>query len=221
MAPLQRDDHELLSAEFDRQVENLLAKGYPAAAALDPAEFLARIAPLKARLSALALVEAIPGDGYIPFVLVIASALVPADTMMPLVERQGKSGLVKLYPREPQDFAPIDSVRLPAGAAYLLADIDRGKATINLAPSLALPLLQASQRSPLTIDEGIAILTHFPDFLQKNNCFSLLASRCGDRRVPALWLSAGRPKLGWCWDGNPHTWLGSASCVGRLGDPAL
>ncbi|MEK8108885.1 DUF5701 family protein [Micromonospora sp. M12] len=21
----------------------------------------------------------------------------------------------------------------------------------------------------------------------------------------------GRTKLGWCWYGNPHTWLGSAS----------
>jgi hypothetical protein len=23
--------------------------------------------------------------------------------------------------------------------------------------------------------------------------------------------------LGWCWDGNPHTWLGSASCKTRIG----
>ena len=70
---------------------------------------------------------------------------------------------------------------------------------------------------PLTIDEGIAILTHHPDFLQKNNCFSLLASRCGDQRVPAMWISGGAPRLGWCWAGNPHTWLGSASCRSRIG----
>jgi NhaA family Na+:H+ antiporter len=44
---------------------------------------------------------------------------------------------------------------------------------------------------------------------------SLLGSRAGDRRVPALWLRRGHPKLGWCWAGNPHTWLGSASCGGR------
>ncbi|MCY7343584.1 MAG: DUF5701 family protein [Pseudonocardia sp.] len=25
--------------------------------------------------------------------------------------------------------------------------------------------------------------------LEKNHCFSLAASRCGDRRVPALWMS--------------------------------
>ena len=44
----------------------------------------------------------------------------------------------------------------------------------------------------------------------------LLASRCGDKRVPAIWISAGAPKLGWCWDGNPHTWLGAASAGARV-----
>ncbi|WFF07707.1 DUF5701 family protein [Micromonospora sp. WMMD1076] len=29
--------------------------------------------------------------------------------------------------------------------------------------------------------------------------------------MPALWISQGAPKLGWCWFGNPHTWLGSAT----------
>ncbi|MEI2690845.1 MAG: DUF5701 family protein [Anaerolineae bacterium] len=49
----------------------------------------------------------------------------------------------------------------------------------------------------------------------------LLASRCGDKRVPAFWLSQNRPKLGWCWAGNPHTWLGSASCAERVGTADL
>ena len=36
-------------------------------------------------------------------------------------------------------------------------------------------------------------------------------------------LAAGRcrPKLGWCWDRNPHSWLGAASCLRRaIGDVA-
>ena len=35
-------------------------------------------------------------------------------------------------------------------------------------------------------------------------------------RVPALWISERAPKLGWCWDGNPHTWLGLASAGRRV-----
>jgi hypothetical protein len=35
--------------------------------------------------------------------------------------------------------------------------------------------------------------------------------------VPAVWISERRAKLGWCWDRNPHTWLGAASATGRVG----
>ena len=58
-----------------------------------------------------------------------------------------------------------------------------------------------------------------PEVLEKNKCFMLAGSRARarDRRVPALWISERAPKLGWCWDGNPHTWLGTASAGGRLG----
>jgi len=45
--------------------------------------------------------------------------------------------------------------------------------------------ITARGRRPLTVDEGIAFVTHFPVALEKNKCFSLAGSRCGDRRVPA------------------------------------
>ena len=41
----------------------------------------------------------------------------------------------------------------------------------------------------LTIEEGIALVTHYPEAAARNAGFSLLGSRCGDRRVPALWIS--------------------------------
>jgi len=80
-------------------------------------------------------------------------------------------------------------------------------------------MIKSKHRFPLTIDEGIALITQFPEFLIKNNCFSLLASRTGkDQRVPAIWINANKQaNLGWCWDRNPHIWLGSASCEKRVG----
>ena len=51
-------------------------------------------------------------------------------------------------------------------------------------------------------------MTHAPDMLEKNKCFMLSGSRRDDRRVPAMWISERAPKLGWCWDGNPHTRAG-------------
>jgi hypothetical protein len=123
-----------------------------------------------------------------------------------------------MYPRKPEDFKTLEQVSIPDGFAYLLTGIDRGRAFLNVTPETALKTLRQENRSPLTINEGITLLTHYPDFLKKNNCFSLLASRYTDQRVPALWISEKRPKLGWCWDRNPHTWLGSASCGARVKD---
>lgn len=208
-----------LAQEFDRQAEQLLRKGYPEAAGLTEAVFMKHIAHLRARVDEI---EA-PGEdmeaGRLPFVIVVTPDLVAPDRTMSLVERAGKRGFAKMYPREPGDFHPVDGLLIPIAPAYLLVDIDRGRETINVTPNEALDKIHAAGRSPLTIDEGIAMLTHHPDFLQRNNCFSLLASRCGDQRVPAMWISGGAPRLGWCWAGNPHTWLGSASCRSRIGPP--
>ncbi len=100
-----------------------------------------------------------------------------------------------------------------AGAVH--TDVDRGNATLDMKPAEAQRHIAAARRTPLTIEEGLALLLQYPEFLQPNRCFMSLGSRGGDKRVPAFWLSGGQPKLGWCWEGNPHSWLGFASCAGR------
>ena len=98
-------------------------------------------------------------------------------------------------------------------------DIERGEEFCNVRPEEATATIRSRGRSPLTIDEGIALVTQVPEVLEKNKCFMLAGSRRtalpGDRRVPALWIADRAPKLGWCWDGNPHTWLGTASAGRR------
>lgn len=216
---MRSERQEQLRIEFDRQLENLIQKGYPKAAGVETEEFIKHIEPLKKRIKKLALPEIDLGKGRLPFVIVIKSDWVPAEKAMALVKRQGKGGYTKMYPREPKDLQTIAGVSIPNGMAYLLVDINRGKDNINMPPDEALGMIEKKNRSPLTIDEGVAIVTHYPEFLMKNNCFSLLASRYnGDRRVPAIWINGEKKAhLGWCWAGNPHTWLGSASCGGRVG----
>ena len=106
---------------------------------------------------------------------------------------------------------------MPAAPAYLALDVDLGDATRGVTPDDALALLAADERSPLTLDEGIALVTHHPEVIARNRGVQFPGSRCGDRRVTAIWLSERRRKLGWCWAGNPHTWLGMASCAARWG----
>lgn len=207
--------------QFHQQVGRLVALGYPELLGLAEPAFRAALVPLSFHAMRATSGAADAALGNVPFVLVISSPLLPVSAILPLVERRGKPAFVRLHPIETEQFKPIEALRLPASSAYLLFDVDRGADTRNVAPDAAHQSISALGRSPLTIEEGIAVLTHYPEFLQPNHCFYLLASRCGDKRVPALWLSDGRPKLGWCWAGNPHTWLGSASCGKRYGAAKL
>ena len=121
-----------------------------------------------------------------------------------------------LEPGEYERFEPIEAIELPEGD-YELVDADPGLDLRNVTPDDALPRILQAGRSPLTLQEGIALVAQHPEVVDRNAGFSLPGSRCGDKRVTAIWISKGAPKLGWCWAGNPHTWLGSASCVERIG----
>jgi hypothetical protein len=99
---------------------------------------------------------------------------------------------------------------------YALIDVERGEEFCGVPPHDALSVIFGRGRTPLTIPEGIAFVLLHPSELEKNACFMLSGSRRGDRRVPALWISGKTPKLGWCWEGNPHTWLGVASTRARV-----
>lgn len=206
-----------MQTEFARQVQNLIDKGYPKLLGETPESFAMMLKPLESKLplKGNVLLEV----GKLPFVIVIKSPNQESEKLMSLVSFQDKPGLTKMFPHSTNEFHPTAHVDIPEPVAYLLIDIDRGKASLNIPPDAALQTILGEKRSPLTIDEGIALVTQFPNFLMKNNCFSLLGSRCpGNKRVPAIWINGQKQaNLGWCWDGNPHTWLGSASCAERRG----
>jgi len=198
----------MFAEEFDLQVKNLLNKGYPDLAGISQDDFVKELEPLKEKLSGL------PQDSS--FLIVVRESLIPTEKMMEAVEREGKKGFTVISPEDLAGFTPIPGVLLPEGNFYLILNVDTGEETLNVTPDAALITILGKSHSPLTIAEGVAVVTHKPGLLQKNHCFSLPGSRCGDKRVAAIWISDSRPKLGWCWAGNPHTWLGSASCSKRI-----
>ncbi|MER6914829.1 DUF5701 family protein [Streptomyces sp. NPDC000594] len=209
-------------AEFDRQVRTLTGLGYPALAGLAPEEFEGLLAPLR---EAAVAQGAGPGavevaeSGRVPFLLVIARDTAPIERTMELATLQGKSlpGFVdhSFEPGSLERFVATPEAALPGHRAHLLLGVERGEEFCGAVPSEAMGTIADRGRTLLTIEEGVALITQFPEILVKNKCFSLGGSRCGDRRVPALWISRRSPKLGWCWEGNPHTWLGMASAAGR------
>ncbi len=209
---------EKLHSEFDAQKQVLINKHYPALTKLSADAFSALVDPLREKLSQIDVSDIDIVSGYLPFVIVVSHTCVPTTDAMAAIVRDGQTGITKLTPLTPEDFHSTEAVTIPDAEAYILVGIDRGVESLNVRPQDALIDIQKNKRSPLTIDEGIAIVTQHPEFLMRNNCFSLLGSRhTGDKRVPAIWLNGkNHPNLGWCWDGNPHTWLGSASCITRI-----
>ena len=194
-------------ADLDRQLAQLVAAGVPGLTGIGPTALLRRVAPLY---------ELLAEECSQTFLLVLPG-LAPLDRLVSLTSFNGRPGFTTMEPDDLARFGPTGDVEVP-DRAYLLLDPDTGPDSLDVPPEKALPGLLAAGRTPLTLDEVLALLlVRGGELLRRETCFSMLASRCGDRRVPALWVSKGAPRLGWCWDGAPHTWLGSASAAARLG----
>ncbi|WP_329619203.1 DUF5701 family protein [Streptomyces sp. NBC_01255] len=154
----------------------------------------------------------------------------PASALAPLLSRDGKPGFVVVDMPDVDDFAPSD-ITLPDAPFYLVTGVDRGDHMSNWSPDEALPALVKEDRTPLVLTEGILWVLQQPAALERNLCFMTIGSRLRkangalDARTPAIWISNGTgrdgrerrnaPKVGWCWWGNRHTWLGFASAAGR------
>ena len=146
---------------------------------------------------------ACPAEPVERSVLVLARDVLPVADAAAKIERRGRT--VVLGQPEPEDLAtyePIAAVQPPSAPAYLAVDVDLGAASRNVAPEDALLHLAAG---PVAADAR-----------RVSRC---AAATRGDRaqlglrrpapaaatNVPAFWISESRPKLGWCWDRNPHT----------------
>jgi hypothetical protein len=197
--------------EFDRQIDALALTGLPEQLDLPESCFRASLEPLRD------LLPPPTEDGArIPFVVVVPG--LPVTAVLSEVHMIGGTGFTTMEADDLARFRPLPELDVPS-APYLLLDVDPGPDTLDVPPVEALPRIAAAGRSPLTIAEGLAVLVAEPGVLRARNCFSLLGSRAGDKRVPALWVSKRRPRLGWCFQGAPHTWLGSASCAARVTTP--
>jgi hypothetical protein len=194
--------------EFDRQVAALALTGLPGLLEVKDECFRAMLEPLRD------LLPPSPADtaSTIPFVVVVPDA--PGEALLSAAHAEGGEGFTTMAADDLAGFRPLPEIDIPTGP-YLLLDVDTGADTLDVPPAAVLPRISGARRSPLTVPEGLALLVTEPGVLRSRNCFSLLGSRAGDKRVPALWMSNRRPRLGWCYEGAPHTWLGSASCGAR------
>jgi hypothetical protein len=167
--------------------------------------------------------------------LVVRPDLAPASAVVDALSVNGRRGFVVSDMSDVDEFTAIPSIEPPSAAVYLVHGLDRGDTMANWSPDEALPAIEDAGRTPLTLTEGLHWLLQRPGVLERGHCFMTIGSRrrkpdgALDARTPAIWISNGTgrdgpanrnaPKVGWCWAGNRHTWLGFASAGGRDSRP--
>ncbi|WP_238154376.1 DUF5701 family protein [Ornithinimicrobium sufpigmenti] len=173
----------------------------------------------------------LPG-GLAGDLLVVHPRLVPAARLAALMRLGELPGFVVEDMTDLAEFGPAPGTLVPDRDLYAVHDPDRGDRFADRSPDEVDPELRAAGRELMTLSEGICWALQQPSVIERNHCFMTTGSRkpgrrAGtlDSRVPALWISngtgrdgkerRGAPKVGWCWAGNRHTWLGIASVVGR------
>ncbi|PWD50019.1 hypothetical protein C8046_04345 [Serinibacter arcticus] len=214
-APMFEPDDDA-RAELERQLRAYSELGVLEVLGLEAADLAARLEPVVESMEKLPTHGAWahdPGDS-IPWILVLPG--MQSNALVPAMRRGAALGVSVVPDDELETYRPLEEVELPA-APYVLVGIDTGSDFCGVTPEAALEAVRERGRTPLTISEGLALTILRPDMLRTNSCYSLAGSRTGtNQRVPAVWISERRAKLGWCWDRNPHTWLGLASASWRL-----
>lgn len=171
--------------------------------------------------------------------LVVHPRRLPPSTLAPHLRRPVRTrggtverdGFVVVDMDDVDRFAPT-GLSEPTDDVYAVAGLDRGDDLANWSPAEASPEISGRGRTPLTLAEGLHWVLQSPDALEQNRCFMTIGSRLRkpdgsyDARTPAVWISngtgrdgserRGAPKVGWCWWGNRHTWLGFASAASRV-----
>lgn len=208
---LKRRNREKL---FDRQVDILVReKRYHEVVGFRKA-FLEKLAAYRAVIHHVGDVDV----SHLPFAIVVPSEVMSLEEKLRRIEYKGQSGQT-LSIRRPELLANITEISAPRGP-YIMKDIDFGLFTRGKTPQEMDQELRGQGRSPLTLDEGFALLTYHPEILGEYGV-NFLGSRYAGNGIPAMYMHpelglrlefyrtadiAGVMQLGW----------GTPSCGGRI-----
>jgi len=151
---------------FKQQVNKVIDWNFPTLAVLSQDDFMARyLEPLWQRLKKLPLATK-ARESRIPFLLVVPHSVVPLSYQLQCVRQQLNQKRLE-YIIKPEWFENASGVSTP-DKAYLVTDVDTGEARTNITPAKCVEKFGHEGRSALTIDEGLALITHYPEVLESH-----------------------------------------------------
>ena len=150
--------------------------------------------PRAPRAAARPAARAAPSGDRIPFVVVVPS--LPVVAVLDAVHMVGGAGFTTMDARRPGAVPAAARARRSRPAPYLLRDVDPGR---RRRPAAGRGAAADRRRPPLPADHRRGPACWSPTrACSARATASRCRSRAGDKRVPALWVSGRRPRLGWC-----------------------
>jgi len=151
---------------FTEQTNRIIERKYHIIADLSETDFVHRyINPLKQMLVSLN-VDTEFLENRIPFILVVPHNIVSLsyqlESIRKIIDEKQLEYIIK-----PEWFKNAPGVLTP-DKPYFLIDVETGYARQNITPKKCVKAFHDEGRFPLTIDEGIALITHFPEVLKSH-----------------------------------------------------
>ena len=169
---------------FDRQAENLLKKNYHLSVGMDKELF--QKTWFKPLLNSLVRYYEQPDNlllDYglrVPFLIVFPHTFIPRETQLSMITWVGlrKSPILKLK-------EPIADRMTRSDKPYIALDVDPGTQLQGLSVDESIQQINIQARGGLTLDEGIALATHYPEILL-NHGIDLPGSLTNDGLTPYI-----------------------------------
>jgi len=157
---------DILVELFAKQVNTLIERKFHIPTGLSESDFVNRhIMPLK-QLLAKNIQDTKIEKSHIPTLIVVPNTVVPLSYQLERIrESMNDTELEHLI--KPEWFENAPGVSTP-DKPYLLADVETGYAMKNTTPKKCVKTFNDEGRFALTVDEGIALISHFPEVLESH-----------------------------------------------------
>ena len=149
-----------------KQIETILERKFHIPTGLSKSDFVKRhLMPLEQLLAENVKSTTIE-ESHIPILMVIPNAVVPLSYQLERA-RESINDIQLDHIIRPEWFENSKGVTTPANP-YLLLDVESGSAMKNVTPKKCVEIFNDEKRFALTVDEGIALISQFPEVLESH-----------------------------------------------------
>ena len=151
---------------FSQQINTIIERTFHVPTGLSESDFIDRhIMPLQQLFVKNGEVTKID-ESRIPILVVVPHTIVPLNYQLERI-RESINDIQLEHIIQPEWFENAEGVSTP-DKPYLLLDVETGYAMKNTTPKKCVQTFSSAGRFALTIDEGIALISHFPEVLESH-----------------------------------------------------